>query len=160
VLLLLKSFYSPAPPIPLSKSEFGIAGKQDPLQVSRYISGLLLSENKTVQGIYAQQVDGEGERVTRRAMHAAVFEAGWDSQELMTEHRQLVGKQQHQGKGREIISLDWTLSHHEYGLEICGQHTQKVFAPCQYAVAMVRSNSFGLLLKLAENLTREGIKDD
>jgi hypothetical protein len=55
--------------------------------------------------------------VTRRAMHAAVFEAGWDSQELMTEHRQLVSKQ-HQGKGREIISLDWTLSHHEYGLEI------------------------------------------
>jgi hypothetical protein len=52
-------------------------------------------------------------------MHAAVFEAGWDSQELMTEHRQLVGKQ-HQGKGREIISLDWTLSHHEYGLEIYG----------------------------------------
>jgi hypothetical protein len=42
--------------------------------VSRYISGLLLSENKTVQGIYAQQVYGEGERVTRRAMHAAVFE--------------------------------------------------------------------------------------
>jgi hypothetical protein len=30
-----------------------------------------------------------------------------------------VGKQ-HQGKGREIISLDWTLSHHEYGLEIYG----------------------------------------
>jgi hypothetical protein len=87
--------------------------------VSRYISGLLLSENKTVQGIYAQKVYGEGERVTRRAMHAAVFEAGWDSQELMTEHRQLVGKQ-HQGKGREIISLDWTLSHHEYGLEIYG----------------------------------------
>jgi hypothetical protein len=87
--------------------------------VSRYISGLLLSENKTLQGIYAQQVYGEGERVTRRAMHAAVFEAGWDSQELMTEHRQLVGKQ-HQGKGREIISLDWTLSHHEYGLEIYG----------------------------------------
>lgn len=87
--------------------------------VSRYISGLLLSENKTVQGIYAQQVYGEGEGVTRRAMHAAVFEAGWDSQELMTEHRQLVGKQ-HQGKGREIISLDWTLSHHEYGLEIYG----------------------------------------
>nr|WP_245894142.1 hypothetical protein [Chamaesiphon polymorphus] len=87
--------------------------------VSRYISGLLLSENKTVQGIYAQQIYAEGEGVTRRAMHAAVFEAGWDSQELMTEHRQLVGKQ-HQGKGREIISLDWTLSHHEYGLEIYG----------------------------------------
>jgi hypothetical protein len=60
--------------------------------VSRYISGLLLSENKTVQGIYAQQVYGEGEGVTRRAMHAAVFEAGWDSQELMTEHRHTSGQ--------------------------------------------------------------------
>jgi hypothetical protein len=100
-----------------------------------------------VQGIYAQQVDGEGEGVTRRAMHAAVFEARWDSQELMTEHRQLVGKQ-HRGVGREIISLDWTLSHHEYGLEIYGQNIPKVFAPCQSDAAMVRSNSFGLLLKL------------
>lgn len=87
--------------------------------VSRYISGLLLSENKTVQGIYAQQVYAEGEGVTRRAMHAAVFEAGWDSQALMTQHRQIVGKQ-HQGVGREVISLDWTLSHHEEGLHIYG----------------------------------------
>jgi hypothetical protein len=87
--------------------------------VSRYISGLLLSENKTVQGISAQQVDPQGQGVTRRAMHAAVFEAGWDSQKLMTQHRQLVGKQ-HQGKGREVISLDWTLSHHEEGLHIYG----------------------------------------
>jgi hypothetical protein len=86
--------------------------------VSRYISGLLLSENKTLQGIYAQQVYGQGQ-VSRRAMHAAVFEAGWDSQELMQQHRASVGKQ-HQGRGREIISLDWTLSHHEDGFNIYG----------------------------------------
>jgi len=87
--------------------------------VSRYISGLLLSENKTLQGIYAQQVYPEGESVSRRAMHAAVFEAGWDSEELMQQHRAIVGKQ-HQGQGREIISLDWTLSHHEDGRHIYG----------------------------------------
>lgn len=87
--------------------------------VSRYISGLLLSENKTLQGIHAQQVYFEGEGSSRRAMHAGVFEARWDSEELMQQHRVIVGKQ-HQGRGREIISLDWTLSHHEDGFDIYG----------------------------------------
>lgn len=88
-------------------------------QVSRYVSGLLLSENKTLQGIHAQQVYLEGEGVSRRAMHAAVFESGWDSEALMQQHRLQVG-QRHQGRGREIISLDWTLSHHEAGKHIYG----------------------------------------
>ena len=58
--------------------------------ISRYITGLLLSQNKTLQGIYAQQV-WEGEKpVSRRAMHAAVFEAGWESEKLMPQHRQVV----------------------------------------------------------------------
>src|SRR5579883_1093119 len=95
--------------------------------VSRYISGLLLSENKTLQAIHAQQVYFEGEASRRRAMHAAVFEAGWESDELMAQQmpsatlreRAIVGKQ-HQGGGREIISLDWTISHHEDGFEIYG----------------------------------------
>jgi len=42
----------------------------------------VLSENKTLQAIHAQQVWPEGKEVTRRAMHAAVFEAGWSSEEL------------------------------------------------------------------------------
>lgn len=50
--------------------------------VSRYISGLLLSENKTLQGIHAQQIYVAGQDSSRRAMHAAVFEAGWESEEL------------------------------------------------------------------------------
>ena len=44
--------------------------------VSRYIAGLLLSPNQTLQAIYAQQVWPEGQSVSRRAMHAGVFEAG------------------------------------------------------------------------------------
>jgi hypothetical protein len=52
-------------------------------------------------------------------MHAAVLEAGWDSEQLMGRHREVVG-QRHQGRGREVISLDWTLSHHEAGLKIYG----------------------------------------
>ena len=87
--------------------------------VSRYVSGLLLSENKTLQGIYAQQVNVGGDGSSRRAMHAAVFEAGWDREALMQQHRVIVGKA-HQGQGREIISLDWTLSHHEDGRNIYG----------------------------------------
>lgn len=87
--------------------------------VSRYISGLLLSENKTLQGIAAQQVYPEGKSVSRRAMHAAVFEAGWDSEALMQQHRQVVA-QRYQGRGRAVMSLDWTLSHHEAGFEIYG----------------------------------------
>ena len=87
--------------------------------ISRYITGLVLSANKTLQAIHAQQIYAEGEMVTRRAMHAAVFEAGWDSEELMQQHRGGVA-QQHQGRGREVISLDWTLSHHEQGFEIYG----------------------------------------
>lgn len=57
--------------------------------------------------------------MTRRAMHAAVFEGGWDSKKLMQQHREVVGKK-HQGRGREVISLDWTLSHHEEGFHIYG----------------------------------------
>jgi len=82
--------------------------------VSRYIAGLLLSPNKTVQGIYAQQVWPDDQPVSRRAMQAAVFEAGWDSDELMRRHREVVAGT-HRGRGLEVISLDWTYVHHERG---------------------------------------------
>ncbi len=52
-------------------------------------------------------------------LHAAVFEAGWESTQLMQRHREVVSKR-HQGRGREVISLDWTLSHHEDGFAIYG----------------------------------------
>ncbi|MEP0819966.1 MULTISPECIES: hypothetical protein [Trichocoleus] len=63
-----------------------------------YLNGLLLSENKTLQGIHAQQVYPEGKAVSRRAMHEAVFEARWGSEVLMQRHRQLLGSQ-HRGRG-------------------------------------------------------------
>jgi SRSO17 transposase len=62
--------------------------------ISRYVSGLILSENKTLQGIYAQQVYPQTEGASRRAIHSAVFEAGWSSEQLMTRLRQIV-EQQH-----------------------------------------------------------------
>ncbi len=81
--------------------------------VCRYVSGLLLSPNKTLQGIYDCQVYQENPS-SRRAMHQAVFEANWKSASLMSHHRALIARE-HRGKGKEVISLDWTLAHHERG---------------------------------------------
>ena len=81
--------------------------------VSRYVTGLIVSPNKTLQGIYAQQV-WEEDKPTRRTMHEAVFEAGWQAEALLPRHRRLIAPE-HRGRGREVISLDWTLVHHERG---------------------------------------------
>jgi hypothetical protein len=81
--------------------------------VSRYVSGLIVSPNKTVQGIYANQV-WAGKKPSRRVRHEAVFEAGWDAEELFPRHRRVIGPE-HWGRGREVISLDWTLVPHERG---------------------------------------------
>jgi hypothetical protein len=86
--------------------------------ISRYVTGLILSPNETLQGIYALQV-WERDTPRRRAMHEAVFEAGGDSQALMQRHRAQVAHD-HRGRGREVISLDWTLAHHERGPRIFG----------------------------------------
>src|SRR5437016_10073667 len=51
--------------------------------ISRYVTGLILSPNKTLQGIYDGQVWEPGAPHSRRAMHEAVFEAGWAADALM-----------------------------------------------------------------------------
>src|SRR5919198_6207216 len=84
--------------------------------ICRFITGLILSPNKTLQGIYDLQV-WEGEAPSRRAMHEAVFESGWDGAAFIEHHRAEVA-QAYQGRGRQVISLDWTLAHHERGPEI------------------------------------------
>jgi DDE superfamily endonuclease len=86
--------------------------------VSRYITGLLVSPNKTLQGIHATQV-WEENKPSYRAMHEAVFEAGWEADELLPRHRRLIAPE-HRHRGREVISLDWTLVHHERGPHIYG----------------------------------------
>ena len=85
--------------------------------ISRYISGLLLSPNKTLQGIYSQWVWPDGEAVSRRAMQASVFESGWQIDVLMSTHRQVVAPA-HQGRGRAVLSLDWTFAYHPYSHKI------------------------------------------
>jgi hypothetical protein len=88
-------------------------------QVSRYINGLLLSANKTLQGIYAPIVWPEGKAVSRRAMHAAVFEAGWSREQLMQVHRQSIAPH-YRGRGRVVISVDWMFAYHPYSEQIYG----------------------------------------
>ncbi|WP_019503780.1 hypothetical protein [Pleurocapsa sp. PCC 7319] len=78
-----------------------------------------MSPNKTLQGIYSQLVWDEQEKVSRCAMHEAVFESGWKYEELMLLHRKIVSPL-HKGKGREVIALDWTFSYHP--------HSEKIFA--------------------------------
>jgi hypothetical protein len=86
--------------------------------VSRYVTGLIVSPNKTLQGIYADQV-WEEHKPARRTMHEAVFEAGWEAEQLLPRHRTLIAPE-HRKRGREVISLDWTLVHHERGPHIYG----------------------------------------
>src|ERR671931_722074 len=111
--------------------------------IGRYVTGIIISPNKTLQGIYEWQVWGQ-DKPSRRAMHEAVFEAGWDSQELLKRHRTQVAHD-HRGHGREIISLDWTLAHHERGPHIFGvdqayDYVQKRVTRFQTVVTAVISN--------------------
>jgi len=57
--------------------------------VSRYVTGLTVSPNKTLQGIYAQQVREE-HQPSRRMMREAVVEAGWEAEELLPRYRTLI----------------------------------------------------------------------
>jgi hypothetical protein len=111
--------------------------------VCRFITGLILSPNKTLQGIYDALVWEE--RVpSRRAMHEAVFESGWDSAALIRCHRTEVA-QAYQGRGRQVISLDWTLTHHERGPKIYAvtksyDYVERRMALFQTVVTAVVSN--------------------
>jgi len=89
--------------------------------VSRYVTGLILSPKKTLQGIYDGQVWEPDTPHSRRAMHEAVFEAGWAAEALMPRHRAVVAGA-HRGRGREVISLDWTYAHHERGRKMWAVH--------------------------------------
>jgi hypothetical protein len=88
--------------------------------VSRYVTGLIISPNKTLQGIYDLQ-HWEDKKPSRRSMHESVFESGWGSANLIQQHRAIVAPDHRgRGRGREVISLDWTFSHHDRGPEIYG----------------------------------------
>ena len=112
--------------------------------ISRYVTGLLLNPNKTLQGLYDVQVWAREHAPSRRAMHAAVFEAGWDAEALMPHHRAVIARE-HRGRGREVLSLDWTYAHHERGPKIWGinkawDHVEHRLASYQTVVTAVVAN--------------------
>jgi hypothetical protein len=109
--------------------------------IGRYVAGLILSPNKTLQGIYALQVWEDSTHPSRRAMHEAIFETGWDAEALMPRHREIIAPA-HQGQGRAVLSLDWTYAHHERGPQIWGvkkawDHVEKRLAQYQTVVTAV-----------------------
>jgi hypothetical protein len=88
-------------------------------QVSRSGTGLILRPHTTGQGRSARQVWAPGAPRSRRAMPDAVWEAGWAADALMPPHRVVIAGE-HRGRGREVLSLDWTEAHHERGLKMWG----------------------------------------
>jgi hypothetical protein len=113
--------------------------------VSRYVTGLLVSPNKTLQGIYDLQVFPDRDQPpSRRAMHEAVFEAGWDPDRLAQQHRKVITPD-YRGHGRVVISLDWTFAHHERGSKIYAvkkgyDYVQKGMRQYQTVLTAVVSN--------------------
>jgi hypothetical protein len=112
--------------------------------ISRYVTGLLLNPNKTLQGLYDAQVWAREPAPSRRAMHAAVFEAGWDAEALMPHHRAVIARD-YRGRGRAVLSLDWTYAHHERGPKIWGinkawDHVEHRLASYQTVVTAVVAN--------------------
>ena len=129
--------------------------------ISRDVTGLILSPNKTLQGIYDLPV-WDQESPSRRAMHAAVFEAGWDAAALMPRHRAIVA-QDHGQRGPEVMSLDGTLAHHEWGPEIYGvsksyDYVERRMARFQTVVTAVVANRAlvdGIEVRVQEPSVRE-----
>jgi hypothetical protein len=77
-------------------------------------------------------------------MHEAVFEAGWDADALLPLHRPVVAPA-HRGRGREVLSRDWTYAHHERGPKIGGvkkawDHVERRLAQDQTIVTAVMTN--------------------
>jgi hypothetical protein len=65
-------------------------GETPKTTLHRFITGLILSQNKTLESIHSQQFWSEEKGIKRRAMHHAVFEAGWNSEKMMPKHREIV----------------------------------------------------------------------
>jgi hypothetical protein len=108
------------------------------------VTGLILSPNKTLQGMYALQVWEDSTHPSRRALHEAIFETGWDAAALLPRHREIIAPA-HRGRGRAVLRLDWTSAHHERGRKIWGvkkawDHVEQRLAPYQTVVTAVIAN--------------------
>lgn len=111
---------------------------------SRSVTGLLLSPQQTLPGVAAVQGGAPGAPRSRRAMHAAVWAAGWAADARRPPHR--AGSAGAQcGRGRAGISLAWTSAHHERGRKMggghkAGEHGEQRMAPSQPVVTAGLAN--------------------
>jgi hypothetical protein len=99
--------------------------------IGRYVSGLILSPTQTLQGIYDLPGWADDHAPSRGAMHEAVLEAAWSSEQLMPRHREGVSPD-HRGRGRDVISWDWTFAHHDRGPHIWGVSTARDYTQRRY----------------------------
>ena len=113
--------------------------------VSRYVTGLLLSPHKTLQGTYDRQVWGAGSRPSRRAMHAAVFEAGWKAEVLTPRAHRAVIAREHRGRGRGGAQPGLDLcparsGPQNLGMKRAWDHVEQRLAQYQTVVTAVMAN--------------------
>ena len=86
--------------------------------ICNFVTGLIINPNKTLQGIYNASITDRNQS-SRRASHKAIFESnGWDANELLKKHREVVSKDHYKKGKKEIISLDWTFAHHDKGFKM------------------------------------------
>jgi hypothetical protein len=91
-----------------------------------------------------------------------VFEAQWDAEALLPRHWAVVA-QDHGRQGREVISLDWTVAHPEWGPKIYGvtksyDYVERRMARFQTVVTAVVANRTlvdGLEVRVQEPSVRE-----
>ncbi|MGH8603694.1 MAG: hypothetical protein ACREXR_13230 [Gammaproteobacteria bacterium] len=76
-------------------------------------------------------------------MHEAVFESGWDSAAFIQQPWGEVA-QAYQGRGRPVISLDWTLSHHERGPKIYAVTKSYDYVERRMALSLEGSDGGGI----------------
>ncbi len=99
--------------------------------VSRYITGLLTSPNKTLQAIHQLQRWPEGQPRTRRAMHEAIFEGAWKPETLSQLHWDNIDTQT-RSRGKRVLWLDWTFLHHPKGPKIWGNDKKYDYVERRY----------------------------
>lgn len=129
--------------------------KEGFLHILYYVTGLLLSPNKTLQGIHHQIVPTSPRKTSSRAMHKAVFEASWDNAQLLALHRKTISSDYQKNKGSSVISLDWTQSHHQKGPHIYGNTKSYDYVHSAYSLFQTLVTATVSNRKLVDGLATE-----
>ena len=91
--------------------------------------------------MYVEQV-GEGDKSDWWVMP----EAGWEAEQLLPRYWALIVLE-HRGRGREVISLNWTLVSHERGPHNCSPDEEADAQPARGGCLVVGDDRLRLLLR-------------